>query len=505
MMKRILMLVAVGLLLSMTAVSRGDSNSPFDVGSKTQLFIDQHLVRDSQRVAFTPHQATKHELNPLLKPDQPWETSSVSLYGTVLYDREEKLFKMWYQTLKSDYFDVDVTCYATSRDGIRWEKPLVGTLKAKNGKPHNAVRKCEISSEIKDPRDHDPKRRYKSICFIPDQGYMTMVSPDGLNWTSNNPDPIAPIAHVEDVVGGFWDAPREQYVAFGKLQSPVRGRLRRTFWMFTSRDFQHWTKPELAFSPDRRDDDGTLARLEEVRAMLVVPDRPRVMRTEFYQVSGYPMESGIVAFPMVFTANSNVRGNQDGISEMQVAFSRDLESWERPFRTPCVARGPIGSWDSGFFTAASEAIRVGDEIRLYYGGTNYTHGADCLYGNEPASGDKLHCRGEIGLASWKLDRFVSADGPAEGGTLTTIPIRFAGKRLEINATTKPGGKVQVELLSAAGKPIEGFGKSEVFTGDNLRHVVRFAAKPDLLKLAGQPVCLRFHLANAELFSFAFRE
>jgi hypothetical protein len=502
--KYILSYVAAVFLLAAGAFCRADSNSPFDVGSKTQLFIDQHLVRDSRQIAFTLHQAKKHERNPLLKPDQPWERDIVDIYGSVLFDREEKLFKMWYQTLQSDYFDVSVTCYATSRDGIHWEKPLVGTLEAKNGKPHNAVARSEITSEIKDPSEKDPPRRYKSICFIPDQGYMTMISPDGLHWSMNCTEAIAPIAHVDDVICGFWDAPREQYLAFAKLQYPVRGRLRRTFWSITSRDFQHWTKPELAFAPDRRDDDSTLARLEEVRSMLTVPDRPKVLRTEFYQISAYPMESGVVAFPMVFSANANVSGNQDGISELQIAFSRDLEQWERPFRTPCLARGPAGSWDSGFFTAASEAIRVGDEIRLYYGGSNYTHGAPCVYDRAESAGT-LRCRGEIGLATWKLDRFVSADGPAEGGTLTTIPLRFRGKRLEINAAAKRRGTIQVELLDAGGKPIEGFGKSDAFTGDDLRHTVAFGGKSDVSKLAGRPICLRFHLANAELFSFAFRE
>ena len=40
----------------------------------------------------------------------------------------------------------NATCYATSCDGIRWEKSLVGTLKAKNGKPTG--RKTQFSAAV---------------------------------------------------------------------------------------------------------------------------------------------------------------------------------------------------------------------------------------------------------------------------------------------------------------------------------------------------------------------
>jgi hypothetical protein len=109
-----------------------------------------------------------------------------------------------------------------------------------------------------------------------------------------------------------------------------------------------------------------------------------------------------------------------------------------------------------------------------------------------------------GLAIWKLDRFVSVDAPAEGGTLTTVPIVFTGQRLELNAATQPGGSITVEILNAADQPIAGFGKSEPFQGDALRHVVVFGADASVSSLAGRPILLRFHLKNAQLYGFAFR-
>ena len=92
--------------------------SPFDVGTAAQLFVDRILVRDTQRIWFTQHQGRKHPDNPVLKPDQPWEGWRTEIFGNVIYDQEETLFKMWYLPEPAgdgDYFDdPNVTCYATS-------------------------------------------------------------------------------------------------------------------------------------------------------------------------------------------------------------------------------------------------------------------------------------------------------------------------------------------------------------------------------------------------------
>ena len=193
------------------------------------------------------------------------------------------------------------------------------------------------------------------------------------------------------------------------------------------------------------------------------------MRTEFYGVGVYQAESCVLGFPWVFTINNNARyGNHEGPSEIQLATLRDLDHWERPFREPIVPHGRPGEWDSGFVASAAQAIRVGDEIWLYYGGANYTHGNPCLYRAE-GTGRGSKYTASIGLATWKLDRFVSADGPAEGGTLTTVPILFSGNRLELNAATRSGGNITtglggnitVELLDLAGQVLA---VSQPFTG-----------------------------------------
>jgi hypothetical protein len=486
--------------------------SPVEVGTSAQLFVDRVLVREARSVCFTLHPAEKHPANPLLKADRPWEGWRVTLYGSVIFDHEERLFKMWYLAEPVGVFGPEPNgpssdnpvCYATSRDGIHWDKPLVGKLAATGGMRHNAVLfATHLPSIRKDNAGPNPARRYKMICYISfpkeARGYHTMVSPDGLNWSRFSATPICP---HRDVVTGYYDERLKLWVALGKYETSVRGFKRRIFLGVTSPDFVNWSAPEVALSPDFEDDAGSLARIEQVRPMLDRPDDPALMRTEFYGTGFHATESCTLAFPWVFTINNSARyGNDEGPFEVQLAVTRDLKQWQRPFRTPAIPRGEVGDWESGLQMTASQTVRVGDEIWLYYCGANHTHGAPVLY-RQDDPGRKGKYTSSIGLAKWKLDRFVSADGPAQGGTLTTVPLVYSGNRLEINADSAAGGRVQVELLDVAGRSLA---LSRPFGGDNLRHTVRWTDAALVAERRGQPVALRFHLHDASLYSFAFRQ
>jgi hypothetical protein len=486
----------------------GFSGGPVGIGGRTQLFVDQMLVRSSLGVSFRLHPGAKHPANPLIRADQPWEGWRLGLYGNVIHDLELKKFRMWYTSDTSADFPNFAVCYAESDDGIQWRKPLIGTIDSATGnRRHNAVlNEAHLPSVIKDASDPDPRRRYKMIAYIhkdkPAGGPHSFVSPDGLNWTRVSKEPIC---RSNDVITAYYDEQRQLYVAFPKHSTAVRGQVRRCFAMSTSKDFSVWSAPRYVFTPDLRDDAGSLARIEEVRSQLDVPDDPALMRTEFYGIGVYPAESCTLAFPWVFTINNNARyGNHEGPSEIQLASTRDLETWERPFRTPIVPHGRPGEWDCGFLASQSRAFRVGDEIRLYYAGANYTHGTPCLY-REEGTGRGTRFTDSIGLATWKLDRFVSVDGPAESGSLVTVPVVFTGRRLELNAVaTKPEAQITVEFLDAAGNPDKAWGISDPVTGDSLRQCVTWKGMTDVASFAGKPVSLRFTLRSASLFSFAFR-
>lgn len=74
------------LMVVVSPCALAASASPYDAGSRAQLFVDQVLVRSSEKIAFTLHPAKKHRKGPLLVADKPWEGWRVEIYGSVLYD-----------------------------------------------------------------------------------------------------------------------------------------------------------------------------------------------------------------------------------------------------------------------------------------------------------------------------------------------------------------------------------------------------------------------------------
>lgn len=468
-----------------------EPRTPIDVGARAQLFVERALVGAAHGVTFTLHPASKHPANPLIA--RPTTSKRyVYLCGSAFYDEDERLFKMWYLGCNGEL-------YATSRDGLKWEDSQT----CWNGFMFAAV--------WKDREDPDPQRRYKIIAWGPNAagakntgynppintGYNTYVSADGRKVSVHSREPICPHG---DVIGGYYDRRHGVYVAFPKIMTQTLGFRRRCFYVTTSKDFNTWSTPKPAFVPDQADDAGAQTRIAQSHSILDVPEVPALRRTDIYGVGVYQAESCTVAFPWIFTISGPRRpGPQEGPGEVQLAASRDLDRWERPLRSPAIPRGDPGQWDCGFFETAAEAFRYGDDIWLYYSCTNHGHGHEKRAGGPAAD----HAYG-IGLATWRLDRFVSADGPAAGATLATVPLVFRGRRLELNARTSPGGKIRVSLCDVAGEPLPGWPVSEPFSGDSLRQTITFGGRTAVSPLSNQPLTLRFELFDAELYSFAFR-
>jgi hypothetical protein len=119
----------------------------------------------------------------------------------------------------------------------------------------------------------------------------------------------------------------------------------------------------------------------------------------------------------------------------------------------------------------------------------------------------------IGLATMRLDGFVSIDGYDTPGTLATRLLSSNGDRLVVNARApeaasdaqaqKSHGSLRAEVLDARGHTIEGYSADDCdpFTDDELRHTVTWKGRTNLPRLDGDAFRLRFHLRNAALYSF----
>ena len=143
--------------------------------------------------------------------------------------------------------------------------------------------------------------------------------------------------------------------------------------------------------------------------------------------------------------------------------------------------------------AAPGVVRVGDTLLTYCFGTNVNHSGQFDAESERRDGGVL-------IGESRLDGFVSADTPYDGGWLVTPPIVFEGDRLELNVDTGAGGLAHVEIQDADGAPIAGFTTDDCPTlnGNSVRMPVRFDGGAELGSLAGRAVRLRIELRRQTL-------
>ena len=184
---------------------------------------------------------------------------------------------------------------------------------------------------------------------------------------------------------------------------------------------------------------------------------------------------------------------------MRLVTSRDGVSWtQAPGRRPFLPVGLVGGPSSRQIYASPGVVRVGDTLRSYFYGTNANHS-----GQFDDESDRRIAG--VFMGESRLDGFVSADTPYDGGWLVTPPIVFEGGRLELNLDTGAGGLAKVEVQSADSTPIPGFTKEDCRTlnGNSTRMPVRFDGGVDLSSLAGTPVRLRIETYGTKLYAFQF--
>jgi hypothetical protein len=455
------------------------------------LFADDSGVASITGVKRTVHPARTRP-KPVLEGALPQEGSRVYLTGSVHYDEASGLLHMWYaghpdlpdgKKPKVEGFRSgkgNFVLYATSKDGIGWERPALGLHEFQGSKENNIIYDFHSPSVLVDGRDPDPARRYKMLGTLTG-AYYSATSPDGLRWSG----PKDPIVKSSDNITLTQDPLTGDYLAYlRKWPTIVRNLPRRTVWLSRSSDFIAWGKPELVFAPDEQDD----AWAKEAG-----------QRTEVNNMSVFPHAAGFLGFPTIFRVTATDRpaaqlghgqSPTDGTLDVQLITSTDGRRWHRTEkRGPIIPRGAPGSFDAGsIFGVSSTMVHVGDETWVYYTGISTTHGA-------PMPPKRI----AIGRAEWRRHGFVSLDAGAESGRVETKPLRLAAPRLIVNASAA-GGEVRVALLEADGRPIAGFSLEECtpLDADATRWIPQWrdhAAPP-----VDRPIRVVLELKNARLFS-----
>ena len=517
------------------------------VGQTRQLFLDDYIVADTENLRRKLHRPQRYEGNPILEGDRPYEEMGIDLIGgTVFYDAEERLFKMWYRTAtllrepaggyQGRYPNLPhlyKALYAISEDGIRWEKVALGQFEYEGSRDNNIISPGAVGrgwirrpNLVKDMREPDPARRYKML-YIDDlentaglvdhtTGKLALCkaySADGIHWRMNvgQPTVFEPPISPHGVMFG-WDPKIERFVHYHIRRAPlpadVDGRMvrgERTIMRTTSQDFEHWGDTQPIIVLDDRFDPPNM-NVGHVGVMIAV------LYGDLYVGFLDTMQTLDVADVPAHLWESYA--SQDSEQKTELVISRDGVHWERPqphwgFFHP----GLWGTWDREIAAASTPIVRD-DKILFYYTGSNLPQNSISL--EHPQSSlwgfgkrlDGQRTGFAIGLATLRLDGFASLDSyDSAGGTLTTRPLIFEGDHLLMNARAPraDSSEVKVELLDADGFPLPGYtmGENDPFRGDEIHHTVTWAGQSNLEALAGQPLRLRFHLKNAALYAFQF--
>jgi len=449
------------------------------------LLLDSRIIESTDNVELTVGVVQKDKNNPLFREDKPWEPRFDNPYCSVIYDEEERIYKCWYSIFtrsgpRGDFPGEGLAserrawvnwregargfgvCYATSKDGLQWEKPELGLVDFNGSKKNNIViNGIHGVAVIKDLHETDPQKRYKAI--NPHSGHTDVwFSSDGLNWTYKK---LPGLDHGDTNQGVWWDEDLGKYVLITRhWNRSTRTEDRysgghRTKVRSESSDFLNWSRPEPA--------------IEGLDLRLQIHDMPVVKHAGVYL--------GMVGL-------FDVRASKQWC---ELAWSPDSKQWHRiqPGK-PLIPNGPVmGDYDWGCIFASVPLVRK-NEILIYYGAND---------GRFMAWRNGFFC-----LAHMRPDGFAGyeqiAGGSNKTGSLTTKPVTVVGNTLCISADVAPSGFVKVTLF---GKDNKRLAEGELITTTVSDEKIPWKDGFSFKKLKGQEIKVEFELRESKLFSFSF--
>jgi len=437
-----------------------------DAGLLKFLFFDNRDYEVIENLQRRHEKVGKHPGNPLFVADRPWEHGNVTLYGSVV-KAEGRPFQLWYTVIKPPFHLM--LAYAESEDGLVWRKPELN-LHLDEGRKTNLVftdhpHGATVIYDAADPRED---WKYKMLCGAgPKRHISAFRSADGIHWQPAAPAPV--IGNNPDCPMSLVRRRDGTYAAHHRVPGGHR-RIGRS----ESADFLHWHGGRIVLEPGPADP----------------------AQFEMYGM-GATMY-GDLELGTLWAYHTDLeladRNRMKGAYHAELTYSRSGWCWHRVAPgQPFIPRGEGDAWDSGNLQCASAPLFLDQEIRYYYAASNVRHSVH--WELKPG-------RFGLGMASVRPDRFVALAADEQPGTLVTRQFTLPSAEIYLNADVARDGEVRMELLTAKGEPVPGFGLEQCLPmrGDSLEHRVVWQGQPSYSAVVGKPVRWRLRATRARLFS-----
>ena len=444
------------------------------------LLLDNRIIEKTENVKLEVGKVIKHPSNPLFSEEKDWEMRFDNLYANVIYDREEDIYKCWYSPFIVDsssknkellkinrkYRPPPVRemgiCYATSKDGIKWEKPNLGLINFNGNKKNNIVwRRPHGAGIFKDLDEENPARRYKLIYKHIQEGNWGLngsegnslavsFSKDGLNWS----DKINIADFPADTHNNAnWIPNLNKYVAMTRDWVKFKGKEwgQRAVLRIESNDFINWENPK------------------------------RVLIGENYDLQTYAMP--YFFYEGVFLGLVAIHDQKSDRVWTELAWSLDTIKWSRiDIGNPLIPNSKKKfDYDYGCIYAAAKPIIKNNEIQIFYGSSDYLH-----------SGWR---NGYFNLATLRPDGFAGyvQENLDKKGLIVTKSIKYNGGFLKLTADVDKGGYIKVLVFNRKGDQI---GSSKRIKRTITDETVEFYEE-----ISEENISLEIEIKKAKVYSF----
>ena len=457
------------------------SQEVIDLGEKREIFVDYFFIEKLDGLSLQMHQP--RDEGAVLFLDEVWEGAHCS-YSTII--KEDDLYRMYYRGLADSYGDGterEVTCYAQSKDGIHWEKPVL-KLHRYNGSLDNNIILANVPpvthnfSPFLDANPNvTPSQRFKALGGSAESGLIAFVSSDGIHWQKMQEEAVFKKGEFDSQNVSFWSETEKRYLCYFRRWIGEN----RTIGMTTSSDFVHWTEPmDMSYEHDPTEQWYTNQTSPYFRA-------PHI----YIAIGGSMMpKRQVVTEEQSVELKVDHVANVYGCSDVFLMSTRGGYHYDRIFMESFI-RPAIGinNWLARTNFPVLNVVQTGPtEMSLYV--------------NQDYAQPTAHIR----RYSLRLDGFSSLAALYKGGEAITKPFTFSGSELEINYSTSATGDIRFEIQDVNGKPVPGFTleESAMIIGNEISRIVQWESGKNLKELTGKPVRLRIVMKDADLYSIKFQ-